>query len=139
MGNRQTRKAGGYVKELGYVVEFGLDHQDRSRENVTLLNFGINPPPALEEFVNAIRTVADIKRSPAAVPRSVLLGVSYPIDGVARVFGIKQPISPVRVRKLFRSTFVEPRRLFELGCNWRFTLEKAFRDWKEDAPQDFAR
>lgn len=139
MGNRHTRKAGGYVKELCYVVQFGMTHQDDTGENVTLLNFGMSPPPALEEFVEAIRTVAGIRRSPASVPRSFLLGVSYPIDRIARVLGIKQPISPVRVRKLFRSTFIDPRRLRELGYNWRFSLEGAFGDWKLDAPQDFAR
>ncbi len=115
MGNRQTRKAGGYVKELGFVVDFGLAHQEQAGENVTLLNFGLNPPPALEEFVDAIRKVAGIRRSPFTVPRALLLGVSYLIDAMARAFGIKQPISPVRVRKLFRSTFIEPRSLCELG------------------------
>jgi len=137
MGNRNTRKAGGYVKELCWVAQFGLEHQERSREPMTLLNFGIDPTPTLEGFVNAIRSVTGIRRSPSSVPRSLLLGVSYPIDSVARVFGIRQPISPVRVRKLFRSTWIEPRRLRELGYQWKFGLESAFQDWKQDCPQDF--
>jgi len=28
--------------------------------------------------------------------RKLLLGISYPIEAVARTFGIKQPISPLR-------------------------------------------
>lgn len=138
VGNRETRKAGGYVKELGYVTQFGLEHQDRVGENFTLLNFSMNPTPRLEQFVKAIQSVGGIKRGPFNVPRSVLIGASYPIDAVARVLGIRQPISPVRVRKLFRSTSVDPKRLRELGYVWRFTLEQAFEDWKRDRPEDFA-
>ncbi len=138
MGNRQTRKAGGYVKELCRVAEFGLDHQDRSGETLTLLNFSMNPPPALENFVAAIRSAAGIRRPPLSVPRSLLLGASYPIDAVARTFGIRQPISPVRVRKLFRSTSIDPKGLRELGYSWKYSLEEAFLDWKRDCPADFS-
>lgn len=139
MGNRQTRKAGGYVKELCHVVDFALEHQDRRGEAVTLLNVGMNPPPTLEEYVDAIRRVAGIKRTPVAVPRWLLLGVSYPVDAVARALGIRQPVSPVRVRKLFRSTFIDPRGLRELGYTWQYGLDEAFHDWKKDRPEDFAR
>ena len=108
MGNRQTRKAGGYVKELCRVMQFGLGHQDKSGESLTLLNFSIDPPPTLETYVAAIQNAAGIRRSPINLPRRLLLGISYPIHGVASLFGIRQPISPVRVRKLFRSTSIDP-------------------------------
>src|SRR5579875_1792760 len=137
MGNRQTRKAGGYVKELCRVTQFGLEHQDHTGEGVTLLNFSMNPLPALENFVEAIQKAAGIRRRPLTVPRSLLLGVSYPIEAVARTFGIRQPISPVRVRKLFRSTSIDPKGLRDLGYRWKFTLQDAFLDWKQDLPQDF--
>ncbi len=139
MGNRKTRKAGGYVKELCHAAQFGLEHQDREGDACMLLNFSMSPLPALEDFVNAIQKAAGIRRRPFSVPRSLLLGVSYPIDGAARAFGIKQPISPVRVRKLFRSTSVDPQRLRELGYQWKYTLDEAFIDWKHDLPSDFVR
>ncbi len=139
VGNRKTRKAGGYVKELAYTAQFGLEHQDRTMEPFTLLNFSMNPTPALEEFVLAIQTVGGIRRSPLSIPRSLLVGVSFPIDAVAKSFGIRQPISPVRVRKLFRSTSVDPKRLRELGYQWKYTLEEAFADWKRELPRDFAK
>ena len=139
IGNRATRKAGGYVKELCSVLLFGLEHQDSAGETATILNFSMSPIPRLEDFVNAIRTVAGIRRSPFSVPRSAVLGASYPIAGIARTFGIRQPISPVRVRKLFRSTSIDPRRLREIGYTWQFTLEEAFKDWRNDVPEDFSR
>ncbi len=137
MGNRQTRKAGGYVKELCGVAQFGLEHQDKTGESVTLLNFSMNPLPSLESFVVAIQKAAGIRRSPVSVPRSLLLGLAYPVEGVARIFGIRQPISPVRVRKLFRSTSIDPKALRDLGYAWKYSLEDAFLDWKRDAPEDF--
>ena len=139
MGNKQTRKAGGYVKELGYVAQFGLEYQDRTGESFTLLNFSMSPTPALKEFVDAIQRTAGIHRYPLNVPRSLLLGASYPIDVVAKTLRIRQPISPVRVRKLYRSTSVDPKRLRDLGYQWRYTLEEAFVDWKRDLPRDFER
>lgn len=139
MGNRQTRKAGGYVKELCRVALFGLGHQDASGERVTLLNVSLDPPPTLEDYVSAIQKAAGIRRSPFNLPRALLLGISYPIHTVASMFGIRQPISPVRVRKLFRSTSVDPKELRNLGYKYYYTLETALQDWKDDLPDDFSR
>jgi nucleoside-diphosphate-sugar epimerase len=139
MGNKQTRKAGGYVKELSHVAQFGLEYLDRTGESFTLLNFSMSPTPALREFVEAIQKTAGIRRHPLNVPRSLLLGASYPIDAVAKTLRIRQPISPVRIRKLYRSTSVDPKRLRELGYQWKYTLEEAFFDWKRDLPRDFER
>jgi hypothetical protein len=136
-GNRATHKAGGYVKELCKVMQFGLEYQDRSGENNTILNFSLNPPATIEIFVDTIRKVVGSRRTPLAVPRSLLLGLAYVIDTAARIVHIKQPISPVRVRKTFRSTYVDPKRLRDLGYTWEFSIEDAFRDWKQDRPEDF--
>jgi nucleoside-diphosphate-sugar epimerase len=139
MGNRRTRKAGGYVKELCHVTQFALNYQDRDGSDFTLLNFSLSPAPALEDYVNAIQKTAGIRRHPLSVPKSLLLGVSYPISAAASVFGIQQPINPVRLRKLYRSTSIEPKRLRELGYCWRYTLDEAFADWMQDLPGDFGR
>jgi GlcNAc-P-P-Und epimerase len=137
MGNRETRKAGGYIKELCNVFLFGIEHQNNTGEGVTLLNFSMHPTLALHEYVDAIRKVCEIQRIPVSISRKLLLGLSYPIAGVAGFFGIRQPISPTRVRKLYRSTNVEARRLQELGYHYRYTAEEAFADWRKDKPEDF--
>jgi nucleoside-diphosphate-sugar epimerase len=138
LGNRGTRKAGGYVKELCSVILFGLAHQDLSEECLTLLNFSLDPPATMEAFVETIRKVAGVRRNPPSVPRLLLLSVAHVIDGMARAIRVKQPVSPVRVRKMFHSTNIDPKRLRELGYAWRFSLEDAFLDWKDDLPSDFS-
>jgi nucleoside-diphosphate-sugar epimerase len=137
MGNKETRKAGGYVKELCNVFLFGVEHQLKSGEAMSVLNFSMQPTLALHQYVDAIRTVCGIQRTPFSISRKLLLGVSYPIAGVASLLGIKQPISPTRVRKLYRSTNVGARRLRELGYPYRYTLEEALLDWRKDTPEDF--
>lgn len=139
MGNKHTRKAGGYVKELCHVTQFALDYQDHNSEPFTLINFSMSPTPTLESFVNAIRRTSGVRRKPINVPRSLLLCASYPIDVAARALHIQQPISPVRIRKLYRSTSIDPKRLRDLDYCWKYTLEDAFADWKRDLPQDFAK
>jgi hypothetical protein len=137
MGNRQTRKAGGYVKELCRVVEFALDKQTESGEPVLVVNFSMDPPATLESFVESICASAGFRRRPLHLPRSVLMGVSYAVDAVAHLCRIRQPINPVRMRKLFRSTNIEPRWLRAHGYRYQYTLTEAFADWKKDCPQDF--
>jgi nucleoside-diphosphate-sugar epimerase len=137
LGNRTTRKAGGYVKELCDVIQFGMDHQSKTGEALTLLNFSMSPTTPMEQFVDAIRDVTKIRRQPIAFPRSVLLAMSYPINAAAQTFGIKQPVSPTRVRKMFRSTNIEAKRLQTLGYKYNYSLKAAFEDWKRDVPADF--
>lgn len=139
MGNRDTRKAGVYVKELCHVMQFAIDYQDRTQQPMLLWNVSMDPPPPVEEFVDAICKVTGAASRRPSVPRGLLVGASYPIDGIARFFGIDQPMNPVRLRKFFRSNHIDPRRLREAGYCWHYSLQEAIADWKHDAPEDFRR
>jgi len=138
LGNRKTVKAAGYVKELCLAVIFGVEALRSGDSPVLLLNFSIDPPPTIEEMVDAILKVVGKHRRPVSVPRNLLLGLSYPLFAVERVFGVKLPINPMRVRKLFRSNNVWPEKMRALGYRYTYTLEQALRDWKQDAPEDFS-
>jgi nucleoside-diphosphate-sugar epimerase len=138
LGNRKTIKAGGYVKELCRVILFGLKAQGEAELPVLLINFTMDPPPTLEQMVNAILKVIGKARKPLSVPLSLALGLSYSLLAVERVLGVKLPINPVRVRKLVRSNNVCAEQLKALGYEYSYTLESAFRDWKQDQPEDFA-
>lgn len=137
MGNRNTRKAGVYVKELCHVAQFGMERQEATDEGVLVWNVSMDPPPMLEEFVNAICSVAGYKRPRLSVPGRLLVAASYPVHGVAQLFGIHHSINPVRMRKISQPTHIEPHRLRQAGYLYRYTLEEAMSDWKHDAPEDF--
>lgn len=138
LGNRNTIKAAGYVKELCLVASFGLEILSQNGPPVLLLNFTLDPPPTLEQMVAAILSATGRKRRPLNLPRSLLLAVSYPFAFIERVSGIALPINPVRVRKLFRSNNIVADQLRSLGYRYNYSLESAFADWAQDNPADFA-
>jgi GlcNAc-P-P-Und epimerase len=138
LGNRKTVKAAGYVKELCLVTMFGLKTLGGADIPELLINFTMDPPPTMEQIVEAILSAMGKARRPLSLPRSLLLGLTFPLAGVERIFGIKLAINQVRVRKLVRSNNVWPEELRSLGYEYYYTLESAFRDWRQDLPEDFS-
>lgn len=138
LGNRKTVKAAGYVKELCLVAMFGLDKLCMTTPPILLINFTMNPPPTVEQMVEAILEAIGKPRGRISLPAKLALGLSYPLLLLERAFGVKLPINPVRVRKLIRSNNIWPKQLESLGYEYRYTLKCAFNDWKQDLPQDFA-
>ncbi len=136
-GNENTRKAGGYVKELCHAIWWVLDWQKRHEQNVSLFNFSMDPTATLEEYVNAVCLTAKIRRAPFRIPYPLLLGASYPIAQIARLFGISQPIEPLRIQKLVRSNNIEPGFLKNVGYPYQYSLEQALADWKFEKPEDW--
>ncbi len=139
MANRDTRKAGIYVKELSRVMQFAVEHQEQGHDPVLVWNASMDPPPMLSEYVQAICTVGGFRIPRLSVPRGVLVAASYPIAAAAQLTGRRSAISPVRMRKVSQPTHIAPKRLRELGYRYRYTMEQAMADWKNDAPEDFAR
>jgi nucleoside-diphosphate-sugar epimerase len=138
LGNRKTVKASGYVKELCLVAMFGLETLRTADNPVLLINFTMDPPPTVEQMVEAILKAIGRTRMPLSLPPSLMLWLSFPLAGVERIFGIKLPINRVRVRKLVRSNNIWPEQLRSLGYEYSYTLESAFCDWRQDLPEDFS-
>lgn len=137
MGNRETRKAGTYVKELCAAMWWALQRQKEQGEHFTLFNMSMNPGPSIQEYVEAVCKVAGVQRRVPAIPYPLLLSAGYGIELLARPFGIKHPFSPVRIRKLVRSNNIHPGYLIEHCYPYQHTLESAFADWKADSPEEW--
>lgn len=137
MGNKNTRKAGIYVKELCNAIWWMLEKQKKEKGNFALFNMTMNPGPSVEEYVDAVCKVSNIKRNVLSIPYKFLLGISYLIDLVAKPFGIQHPFSPVRIRKLVRSNNILPTFLVNQGYQYQYTLESAFADWKKECPEEW--
>jgi GlcNAc-P-P-Und epimerase len=136
-GNQQTRKAGGYVKELCNSIWWVMQWQQQHQKEMVLFNFTMEPSPTVEEYVTTICKTAGINRTPLKVPFSLLLAVSYPIAAIAKVLGMNQPIDPVRMFKLIRSNNIYPGFLHSEGYPYQYSLEEAFSDWKQEKPEDW--
>ncbi len=137
IGNRHTRKAGGYVKELYRSITWMIDQQDTTEQGIMLYNFAMNPSPTVEEYAIATNKVTGAKRWIPSVPYSLLLLGSYIIDGLGRAIGMRQPINPIRVRKLLKSNYIEPRVLNNSGYTYHYSLESAMADWYKERPSDW--
>ena len=136
VGNRNTRKAGGYVKELANTMLWALARIPE-QGGTQLYNFTMEKPPTVEEYVNTVCKVAGVSRWVPSVPYGMLLAISYCIDTIARLLGIEQPISPVRIRKLVKSNNIEPGVLRRDGYQYQYTLETAMVDWRRDRADEW--
>jgi nucleoside-diphosphate-sugar epimerase len=137
MGNKNTRKAGVYVKELCNAMWWMFEKQKNEKQNVALFNMTMNPGPSVQDYVNSVCRVAGIKRLVLDIPCAILLGFGYLIDLIAKLFGIKHPFSPVRIRKLVRSNNILPTYLINNGYEYQYTLDSAFADWKKECPEEW--
>lgn len=135
--NQNTCKAGGYVKELCNAILWVLAWQQQQQQQIVLFNFSADPTPTLEEYVKAVCKVAQMQRSPLKIPYPLLLGASYPISQLAKILGLKQPIDPVRIRKLVRSNNIVPDFLLSAGYPYQYTLQQALEDWRQEKPEDW--
>lgn len=137
MGNRKTRKAGGYVKELCNALIHVWHWQREQHRGVVMFNFSADPALTVEEYVGAVCATAKVRRFIPSIPYPLLLAASYPIDAIASLFGIQQPIAPVRMRKLVRSNNIQPAFLRDIGYKYRYTTAQALADWQQERPEDW--
>ena len=137
MANRDTRKAGIYVKELCIAMMWVFNSEKAKAEGVSLVNMSMNPGPSIEEYVNSIARVARIEVWIPSVPRVLLFFIAYSIDFFAKPLGIKHPFSPVRIKKLIHSNNILPTYLVENGYDYTYSLDEAFADWKKDCPEEW--
>ncbi len=137
MGNRQTRKAGIYVKELVRAMIWVLDSKKAKLDKVSLVNMSMNPGPSIQEYVEAIAKVADMKILVPSVPSGLLFVLAHLIDFFAKPFAIDHPFSPIRIKKLIRSNNVLPTYLVKEGYEYMYSLEDALLDWKKDCPEEW--
>lgn len=137
-GNKKTRKAGVYVKELCHAMMWVLASEKSKNQGVTIFNMTMNPGPSIKEYVDTIAKVVNMKILIPSIPRIILFIAAYIIDFFAKPLRIKHPFSPVRIRKLIRSNHILPTYLDEEGYIYKYTLEEALKDWKNDLPEEWS-
>jgi nucleoside-diphosphate-sugar epimerase len=72
MGNKNTRKAGVYVKELCNAMFWVFSRQETTGELVSLFNMSMNPGPSISEYVGAVCAVAKVKRFIPNIPYTLV-------------------------------------------------------------------
>ena len=137
MGNKKTRKAGIYVKELCNAMRWVLCKQFDNREHVALFNMSMNPGPSIEDYVKTVIKVTNKRRYIPTIPYRILYYSSFIVEVILKPFKFSHPFSPVRIKKLIRSNNIRPSYLINNEYEYRYSLEEAFSDWKKDCPEEW--
>ena len=137
MGNKNTRKAGIYIKELCNAMWWAMENKEINKENIVLFNMSMNPGPTIEEYVNSISKISNIKVFVPSIPYKLLLLIAYLIDIFAKPIRLGHPFSPVRIKKLVNSNNINPDYLLSKNYKYLYNLDEAFADWKKDCPEEW--
>lgn len=130
-GRRDTVKACGYVEELLRSLEFarGLN------QPYTLYNFCYPERYTIQQICEAFREIGDLPSPLGVVPLPLMNIAALPFEAL-NAFGLSNPVNRKRIRKLVRSTNIEPRFLVESGYVYQTNLHSGLRNWGEQS--DFA-
>lgn len=135
IGNEQVRKAGGYVKELCRSLLWARNHMTDT--NVLLYNFTMAPAPTIEEYVDAISQIAEIKKFVPKAPYGLLYSLAYVVGKIGKLLGINLSLNHERIIKLKQANDIEPKVLLNAGYTYQYNLNSAFSDWKSQWPEDW--
>ena len=125
-GRSDTIKACGYIEDL---VSSMLFMQERN-ESVFLYNFCHPERYTSADICAAFSKVAGYHSPPFVIPFWLLGMVAFGFE-VLSAFGLKTAINRARVRKLYLSTNMVPKRLPEAGFNCLYDLQAGLTDWKK--------
>jgi len=117
VGNRNTRKASIYVKELIAIIE----HLLRLPQPVIISNAVVPTPPSMREYVSAVKTASGWRCFVPNLPFPLVLVLSVFVGAFFALIGKKSDINPVRVRKLRRINNIVTKTLPETGYMYRYS------------------
>lgn len=133
-GNKETRKAGIYIKELCSSIFWIYKNYESicSEGQPILFNGCSETAPSVKEYILGICDTLGKQKFFLTLPYSLLLLSSYLISAVGSLFRINHPFSPMRIKKLVRSNFIEPKVLKDFGYKFNFSVEESLKDWKKE-------
>jgi nucleoside-diphosphate-sugar epimerase len=127
-GRTDTIKACGYVDDLvSSMIMMG-----ERNESIFLYNFCHPQRYTSADICAAFSSVAGYPAPRLVVPFWVLGFVALGFEALSAL-GVKTDINRARVRKLYQSTNMVPRRLQEGGFNYRYDLPTGLAAWKQSS------
>lgn len=124
-GRRDTRKACGYVGDLGPTFTF---MEESANPSVTY-NFAYPEPPTIEEVCEAFAEVGAMRAPRVTVPARLLLSAGSLLTRI----GVSA-VNPERINKLMHSTNVRGSLLADQDYRWRYDLRGGLAEWYASSP-----
>ncbi len=129
-GSQEIYKSYGYIYGLSDSIDFLMNRDEKQ----VIYNYVETPTEQLGGLVEIVQRFLNCRAITFPIPIALLLPVSKLIQ---KLFGFKNPVHPVRVRKAATPTHIVPRMLLNLGFKHRFDFEKSLVHWRQVAPADF--
>ena len=135
IGNKNVRKAGIYVKELCYAIEWL--RENKSSEKVIIANMSYMPSPSFNEYVEAIRCILNKRFPIPSISPSIVMALTSIISFFLNLIKVNHPFHKVRVNKLLKSNNVQAQYLNDNGYKYKYTLKSSLEDWRSDFPDEW--
>ncbi len=129
-GKPTVVKSYAYIYGFADSVDFLMDRDDPQ----VIYNYVETPTQPLNVLVSSIKEFFDCKALVFPIPIWLLLPVA---QFVQVVFGSRNPVHPVRVRKAATPTHIIPDTLKDLGFEFRYDFLSSLKHWLEVSPEDF--
>jgi nucleoside-diphosphate-sugar epimerase len=124
-GRKDTIKSCGYVKDLVSSMLFMASKS----EGVSLYNFCYPERFTSEDICAAFCDVAGFEAPRYVAPINLMLLGGFAFEVLSKV-GVKTTVNRARVKKLFHSTNIVPKRLQKAGFQYAYDLRASLSDWR---------
>lgn len=132
-GRTDTIKSCGYVKDLVSSMMYMSDQND----SVSIYNFCFERRYTIRDICAAFSCAAGYKPPRLTIPVWFMNLAVLPFEALHSA-GVKTGINRDRVRKLWFSTNILPKRLVASGFKYSYDLERSLAEWKrESSLKDF--
>ncbi|WP_275172052.1 NAD(P)-dependent oxidoreductase [Bradyrhizobium sp. CSS354] len=132
-GRKDTIKSCGYVKDL----VSSMMHMSNQNEGVSIYNFSFEHRYTISEICATFSRVAAYRQPRLTIPIWFINLAVLPFEALQSA-GLKTGINRDRVRKLWFSTNILPKRLVTSGFRFSYDLESSLVEWRrESALKDF--
>ena len=129
-GSKDIRKSYAYIYGLIDSIDFVMARS----EPVIVYNYVESPTEPLGELANITKKFVGSSAPVFAIPMALL---KVAAAGAQVVFGSRNPIHPVRVRKAAMSTHIIPKWLADAGFTFRYPFDRSLEHWRGITPGDF--
>ena len=129
-GSKDIRKSYAYIYGLIDSIDFVMGRS----EPVIVYNYVELPTEPLGELANITKKFVGSSAPVFAIPMPLL---KVAAAGAQVVFGSRNPIHPVRVRKAAMSTHIVPKWLADAGFPFRYPFDRSLEHWRGVTPGDF--
>jgi nucleoside-diphosphate-sugar epimerase len=132
-GRTDTIKSCGYVKDLISSMFFMASRN----EGISIYNFCYEHRYTISEICSSFSQAAGYPKPTITVPIWLMNLAVLPFE-ILHTVGIKSGINRARIRKLWFSTNILPKRLIASGFKFEYDMESSLAEWnRESAIKDF--